>query len=199
MKRAILFALFTALILAAPVFAQSDTDQLEARIFILEQIVDGLQTKLNRINGVTAPAAVESPAAATSPETTEPEGTAPEPAATATSGGVHRMNEVVSTSKGEFTLTRATVEKGILKIAFTMNNTSDEKVVISDFNFTVKNAAGTILTAEYDCDPALMGVVSAGDQLSGNICYRFEGEPPLKVYYEPAMYGDEIVVWELTR
>lgn len=193
MKRIILFAFITALILAAPVFAQSNTAQLEARIFILEQIAAGLQSKLDQLNGVAPNDPVKEAAGADEPDTVS------EPAGETVSAAVHRMNEVVATSKGEFTLTRATVEKGILKIAFTMNNTSGEKVVISDFNFTVKNAADTMLTAEYDCESELLGVVNPGSQLSGNICYRYEGEPPLKVYYEPAMYGDEIVVWELSR
>lgn len=193
MKRVILFAFIAALILAAPVFAQSDTAQLEARIFILEQIAAGLQTKLDQLNGAAPDEPIQEAAGADEPDT------ASKPAAGTASGIVHRMNEVVATSKGEFTLTRATVEKGILKIAFTMNNTSGEKVVISDFNFTVKNDAGTMLSAEYDCEPQLLGVVEPGGQLSGNICYRYEGEPPLKVYYEPAMFGDEIVVWELSR
>ena len=193
MKRVILFAFIATLILAVPAFAQSEPAQLEARIFILEQIAAGLQAKLDQLNGAAPDEPIQEAAGANEPDT------ASEPAAGTASGVVHRMNEVVATSKGEFTLTRATVEKGILKIAFTMNNTSGEKVVISDFNFTVKNAADTMLTAEYDCEPELLGVVEPGNQLSGNICYRYEGEPPLKIYYEPAMYGDEIVVWELSR
>ena len=191
MKKALLFALIPALILAVPAFAQSDTAEIEARIFILEQIAAGLQTKLDQLNGAAPDVPVQQPAVSDEP----PSETTVEPAA----DGYHRMNEVVTTSKGEFTLTRATVEKGILKIFFAMKNTTAERVVVSDFNFTVKNAAETMLTAEYDCDPGLMGVVEPGGELSGNICYLFEGEPPLKVYYEPAMYGDEVIVWELTR
>ena len=81
MKRLILFVLILTLALTIPAAAQSDANDLETRVTRLEQAVKTLRLKLGERTGTPAE---------TSGPTSGPE--------------IHRMNEVVPTANGEFTL-----------------------------------------------------------------------------------------------
>lgn len=172
MKRLILFVLILTLALTIPAAAQSDTNDLETRVTRLEQAVKTLRLKLGERTGTPA-------------ETSGPS-SGPE---------IHRMNEVVPTANGEFTLKRATVESGILRIVFSARNTTGASVEISTADFSVENSEGIRLLPEAACTGPFRGTVFPSEELSGNLCFGFSGDAPLRVTYELS----DAVVWELTK
>ena len=105
------------------------------------------------------------------------------------------MNEVVPTANGEFTLKRATVESGILRIVFSARNTTGASVEISTADFSVENSEGIRLLPEAACTGPFRGTIFPGEELSGNLCFGFSGDAPLRVTYELS----DAVVWELTK
>ncbi len=172
MKRLILFVLIFMLALTIPAAAQSNADDLETRVIRLEQAVKTLRLQLSERTGAPAGEAEHS---------AEPE--------------IHRMHEVVSTGNGEFTLNRATVESGILRIEFSMKNTTGASVEIITSDFSVENSEGIQLLPEAACAKPFWGTVFPGEELSGNLCFAFSGDAPIRVTYKPS----DAVVWELTK
>jgi hypothetical protein len=66
-------------------------------------------------------------------------------------------------------------------------------------SFTAKDSGGTKLDQDiFNCGSSVDGKVLPSDKVTGDICWTAT-TLPIKIYYEPDLFGTGATVWEITK
>jgi len=127
--------------------------------------------------------------------TSAPQATQPAP-----TQAIFKQGDVIQFKDHTITLNSATLQGGLLQASFTIVNTGSSDLNVSSMvSFYAKDNDGTKLDQDlFNCGSGLDGKVIAGDKLKGNICWKATNLP-IKIYYEPELFGTGATVWEITK
>jgi len=113
----------------------------------------------------------------------------------------YKIGDLIQVGDGTIVLNSATIQNGILKANFTVENKGASDMNVSSMlSFSAKDNEGTKLEQEiFDCGTGLDGKVLPNDKLKGDICYKGVTSTPVKIYYEAELFSSGAVVWEITQ
>jgi hypothetical protein len=109
-----------------------------------------------------------------------------------------KAGDIVDAGDHKITLNSLTLENGVLKANFTIENDGTEDVNVSSLaSFAARNHDGTPLSLNiFECGSSLDGTVIPGDKLKGDICW--EGAVAgARVYYAGSLFSSDTVIWIL--
>jgi hypothetical protein len=113
---------------------------------------------------------------------------------------IYKAGDVIQFKDHTITLNSTTLQGGILQANFTIINTGSADLNVSSImSFSAKDSEGTKLEEDiFNCGSALGGKVLPGDKLKGDICWKAT-TLPVKIYYEPELFGTGATVWEVKQ
>jgi len=113
---------------------------------------------------------------------------------------IYKAGDVIQFKDHTITLNNTIFRGGILQANFTIVNMGSADLNISSIlSFSAKDNEGTKLEQElFNCGSALGGKVLPGDKLKGDICWKAT-ILPVKIYYEPELFGTGATVWEIKQ
>lgn len=169
MKKIIAIFVLITLLIAIPVQAQ-DNAQLSEKLAALEEKAAQLQLIAAGTTPVIDPAIV------------------------------HQMNEAIPTTIGLIQITRAYVTADdVIQFTFKLINTLEEPVDFEHSRLTVRDADGVQMETSWKCPNRLDGMLIPGDMMLGNVCFKFSGPLPIRVYYTIDSYNADFIIWEISE
>ncbi len=112
----------------------------------------------------------------------------------------YKIGDVIQVGDGTIVLNSASLQGGVLRANFTIENKSASDMNVSSLlSFSAKDSEGTKLEQDiFDCGTSLDGKILPNDKLKGDICWKGATTNSVKIYYEAELFSTGAVVWEIT-
>jgi hypothetical protein len=114
---------------------------------------------------------------------------------------IYKVGEAIDFGGATITLNTAAIQPdNILFTEFLIENKGTKNLDISSMlMFNARNSDGTKLDQEFvNCGSSLDGTILPGDKLKGNVCWN-KAADDVKIYFQPALFNDTIIVWEIKK
>lgn len=103
-------------------------------------------------------------------------------------------NPPINTGMSIITLLETKFESDVLITTFSVENSSDHQISISQLGFEAHDSKGTRLQVErLGCpEKKLEGHIDPGEKMIGNLCWKHAENTPIELTYQPRVWLDEI-------
>lgn len=106
--------------------------------------------------------------------------------------------DVIQLADHRITLNSAEFSGDMLKLTYLIENTGTDALSVSSIAFDARKQDGSRLQESmFDCDSILGGKIPPNDKMLGSICYKGPFDGPVKVYYTPALFDDQMIIWQV--